>query len=301
MPNAVVETSLEGLKLLWRGKVRDVYDLGERLLVVATDRISAFDVVLPTPVPEKGKLLTQVSASWFKRLSSMPVPVEHHLVSTDVSAYPEEARRHRAAIEGRSMLVKKARRVDVECVVRGYLAGSAFKEYRKTGGRVWGHALPAGLEEASELPEPIFTPTTKAEGGAHDEPLTFEETASQVGPELAARLRDESLRIYRSAREICARGGLLLADTKFEFGFVREGGAERLILIDEVLTPDSSRFWEASSWKPGRVPENFDKQFVRDYLESLRWDKRPPGPELPGEVVRRTVERYREVLKRLGA
>jgi phosphoribosylaminoimidazole-succinocarboxamide synthase len=288
---SVIETKVEGLKLRWRGKVRDVYDMGETLLIVATDRISAFDVVLPTPIPDKGKLLTQISAWWFRALDKV---VPNHLISTDVKDFPIEARRRSAKeLEGRSMLVKSAKRVDIECVVRGYIAGSGWKEYQKTG-ELWGRKLPKGLQEAERLPQPIFTPTTKAETG-HDEPMTPEQVEQAVGAELAKELEKKSLALFEAASKQVAKCGLLLADTKFEFGH-HDG---KLILIDEALTPDSSRYWDGATYKPGKTPDNFDKQFVRDYLESLKWDKRPPAPTLPAEVVRKTAERYAEVLKRL--
>jgi phosphoribosylaminoimidazole-succinocarboxamide synthase len=290
---SVIETKVEGLKLRWRGKVRDVYDMGETLLIVATDRISAFDVVLPTPIPDKGKLLTQISAWWFRALDKV---CPNHLISTDVKDFPIEARRRSAKeLEGRSMLVKSAKRVDIECVVRGYLAGSGWKEYQKTG-ELWGRKLPKGLKEAERLPAPIFTPTTKAETG-HDEPMTPQQVDLAVGSELAKELEKKSIALFEAASKRISTCGLLLADTKFEFGH-HDG---RLILIDEALTPDSSRYWDAATYKPGKTPDNFDKQFVRDYLESLKWDKRPPAPTLPAEVVRKTAERYAEVLKRLQA
>jgi phosphoribosylaminoimidazole-succinocarboxamide synthase len=299
MPTAVIETKLQGLNLRWRGKVRDVYDLGENLLIVATDRISAFDCVLGTPIPEKGKLLTQISAAWFRRLEKVS---PHHLISTDAKDFPIEARRHLDTVEGRSMLVKKAKRLDVECVVRGYLAGSGWKAYHKTGA-LFDHALPKGLREAEKLPKPLFTPTTKAEGGAHDEPMTLAELKKAFGPERAAELERVSIAIYEAAAEHSLSRGLILADTKFEFGLIPSAGSGQaeLIWIDEALTPDSSRFWEASTWKPGRTPDNFDKQFVRDYLESAGWNKRPPAPALPDEVVRKTAERYAEVLRRVAS
>ncbi|MEW6488852.1 MAG: phosphoribosylaminoimidazolesuccinocarboxamide synthase [Thermodesulfobacteriota bacterium] len=289
MSDAVMHTDLEGLPSPRRGKVRDVYDLGEHLLIVATDRISAFDVVLPTPIPGKGRVLTQLSAYWFQALNSV---VANHLVSTDPSGYPAAARRHAAVLEGRSMLVRKAEPLPVECIVRGYLAGSGWKEYRNRG-TVCGLPLPTGLRESEQLPSPLFTPSTKAPEGEHDENITFEEAAAAVGEDVARRLRDVSLALYREGARLAAGKGMLMADTKFEFGLGAGGG---LVLIDEVLTPDSSRFWARASYAPGKPQESFDKQYVRDYLETCAWDKTPPGPSLPPEVVAETARRYQEIL-----
>jgi len=275
-----------------RGKVRDVYDLGEFLLVVATDRISAFDVVLPTPVPDRGKVLTQLSAFWFERTRSV---VPNHLVTTDVAAMaravglPEE---ELGWLRGRSMLVRKARRVDFECVVRGYLAGSAWREYQATG-RVCGVELSGGLQPGSRLPEPLFTPATKREAG-HDENVPYEAVVAAVGPDLAGQLRDLSVRLYRVLAEYVEPRGLLLADTKFEFG-LRDG---TLLLIDEVGTPDSSRYWDREAYRRGQL-EPFDKQLLRDYLEAVGWDKTPPGPELPQDLVAELRARYLEVFRRI--
>jgi len=280
------------LPVFCRGKVRDVYDLGEFLLVVATDRISAFDVVLPTPVPDRGKVLTQLSAFWFERTRSA---VPNHLVATDLSALAQAVGRREEELEGlrgRSMLVWKARRVDFECVVRGYLAGSAWKEYQATG-RVCGVELPGGLQPGSRLPEPLFTPATKREAG-HDENVPYETVAAAVGPDLAGQLRDLSLRLYRVLAEYVEPRGLLLADTKFEFGF-RDG---TLLLIDEVGTPDSSRYWDREAYRRGQL-EPFDKQLLRDYLEAVGWDKTPPGPELPQDLVAELRARYLEVFRRI--
>jgi phosphoribosylaminoimidazole-succinocarboxamide synthase len=286
----LLETRLPGFTLWKRGKVRDVYDLGDRLLVVATDRLSAFDVVLPTPIPGKGVVLTQMSLFWFELLEDV---VPHHVLTADVSRYPAELQRFRDQLEGRSMLVVKTEVLPVECVVRGYLAGSGFKDYLKAGS-VCGIALPAGLSDSDRLQPAIFTPATKAETG-HDENITYEAMVASVGEERAAQARRVSLLLYERARAHAEARGIILADTKFEFG-VRDG---RLIWVDEALTPDSSRFWPRDAYAPGRSQPSFDKQFVRDYLETLDWDKQPPGPELPPEVVARTLEKYVEAFSRL--
>ncbi len=286
------ETRLPGLELWRRGKVRDVYGLGpDRLLIVATDRLSAFDVVLPTGIPAKGVILTQLSLFWFRQLADV---VENHVLTARVDEYPPELQPHRAQLEGRSMIVRRTEPLPIECVVRGYLAGSGLKDYRATGA-VCGLPLPPGLVESSRLPEPIFTPATKAESG-HDENIPFERAAELVGCALAEEVRRLSLELYRRAAAFAERRGILLADTKFEFG-LREG---RLVWIDEALTPDSSRFWPRDGWQPGRAQPSFDKQFVRDYLESIPWDKRPPGPALPPDVVESTRRRYLEALTRLA-
>ena len=288
----VSETSLPGLRLLRRGKVRDVYEVGEALLlVVATDRISAFDCILPTQIPRKGEVLTALSRFWFETLSRA---TPHHLVTTETAEMPEAVRRHADTLRGRSMLVRRTEVFPVECVVRGYLSGSGWKDYLRTGATS-GHPLPAGLVESAKLPEPIFTPATKAETG-HDENISEERMAEIVGGDVAARLRETSLALYREA-EAHARGcGIIIADTKFEFGLDGEG---RVRLIDEVLTPDSSRFWPAGEYEPGRPQASFDKQFVRDYLETLSWDKRPPAPPLPPEVVEATAARYLQAYRLL--
>ena len=286
------ETCLPGLELWRRGKVRDVYGLGpDRLLIVATDRLSAFDVVLPTGIPAKGVILTQLSLFWFRQLADV---VENHVLTARLDEYPSELQPHRAQLEGRSMIVRRTEPLPIECVVRGYLAGSGLKDYRATGA-VCGLPLPPGLVESSRLPEPIFTPATKAESG-HDENIPFERAVELVGRALAEEVRRLSLELYRRAAAFAERRGILLADTKFEFG-LREG---RLVWIDEALTPDSSRFWPRDGWQPGRAQPSFDKQFVRDYLESIPWDKRPPGPALPPDVVESTRRRYREALTRLA-
>jgi phosphoribosylaminoimidazole-succinocarboxamide synthase len=288
LTTAVVET----LPLFARGKVRDTYDLGDSLLMVASDRISAFDVVLPTPIPEKGWVLTQMSLFWFRRLAEV---VPNHL-EADPERLPAELRaEERRALAGRSLLVRKAERIDVECVVRGFLAGTGWKDYQRTGA-IGGRRLPSGLREADRLPEAIFTPTTKAETG-HDDALSPSQLRDRVGNETAERLEAVSLSLYRLGAAHAERCGLLLADTKMEFGLI-DG---RLTLIDELLTPDSSRFWDAGTYAPGSSPPSYDKQFVRDYLETLGWDKRPPAPALPAEVVHGTQARYREAFARIAA
>ena len=281
----ILETHLPGLEPYTRGKVRDVYQVADRLLIVATDRISAFDYILPTGIPDKGRVLTQLSIFWFDFLREM---TPTHFLTARVEDYPEPLRRHAHQLEGRSMLVKRARMVDIECVARGYLSGSGWKEYQQHG-TVCGIALPPGLRECDRLAEPIFTPATKAQTG-HDENISFETMAGLIGASLAARLRDLTLEIYTRAARYAETKGILIADTKFEFGFV---GSE-LVLGDEVLTPDSSRFWPAESYQPGGPQFSFDKQFVRDYLESIAWNKQPPAPPLPAEVAARTSEKYRQ-------
>jgi len=287
----LLSTSLPGLPLWRRGKVRDVYDLGDRLLIVATDRISAFDVVLPTGIPDKGRVLTQLSLFWFDRLADA---IPNHVLTSEVARYPEELRRHADQLEGRSMIVRKTDPLPVECVVRGYITGSGWKDYTATGS-VCGIRLAPGLRESERLDPPIFTPSTKAEVG-HDENIAFEDVERLLGAERAQQVRDVSLTLYQRAREHAAACGILLADTKFEFGV----GDGRLVWIDEALTPDSSRFWPRDGYAPGRGQPSFDKQFVRDYLETLKWDKRPPAPELPADVVARTREKYREAYQRLA-
>jgi len=279
-----------GLKLLARGKVRDVYDLGDRLLIVATDRISAFDVVMSSGVPGKGAILNQLSGFWFDQTRHLS---PNHLVTTDVAEFPAEVRAYSEQLAGRSMLARKAKRVDVECIVRGYLSGSAWAEYRRSG-TVCGQTLPAGLTESTELPEPIFTPSTKAATG-HDENISLAQLENLVGKELAGALSRRSLEIYRWARGFARERGIIIADTKLEFGFI-DG---ELAVIDELLTPDSSRFWDAESYLPGRSQPSFDKQYLRDWLESTGWDKQPPAPPLPAEVVERTADKYREAYRRL--
>ncbi|QJA05608.1 phosphoribosylaminoimidazolesuccinocarboxamide synthase [Thermosulfurimonas marina] len=291
MSTALYKTDFQDLPLASRGKVRDIYDLGDRLLIVATDRISAFDVVLPTPIPDKGRILTQMSLFWFDFLKEI---VPNHLLTADPEEFPEILKPYREILAGRSMLVRKARVLPVECIVRGYLTGSALKEYQETG-RVCGLPLPPGLREADRLPEPLFTPSTKAEQGEHDVNITFEECARIIGEDLAQKVKEISLFLYRKAAEYAEGRGIIIADTKFEFGLV-DG---ELILVDEVLTPDSSRFWPKEEYEPGRPQKSFDKQFIRDWLKEIGWDQRPPAPEIPPEIVEKTRERYLEALRRL--
>jgi len=291
MRKPVLETSLPGLPPPRRGKVRDVYDLGKELLVVASDRISAFDVVLSPGIPDKGILLTRLSTFWFRRFEAL---TPNHLLETDSARFPAALAPHRELLRGRAVLVKKCRVVPFECVARGYLAGSGWKDYRKTG-EVCGHRLPAGLREADRLPAPIFTPATKAESG-HDENVSFDVMAKAVGAPLAGTLRDLTLRIYGEAADYAASLGILLADTKFEFGLDDAG---EVVWIDEALTPDSSRFWPKESWAPGGSPPSYDKQYLRDWLESTGWNKTPPAPLLPPDVVTGTRARYVEAFETL--
>ncbi len=287
----VLETFFPTLSLLRRGKVRDVYAVDrETLLIVATDRISAFDVVLPNAIPEKGRVLTALTLFWFDLIREI---VPNHLITADVSRYPAPLKRYAAELKARSMLVRRAEVVPFECVARGYLAGSGWKEYQKTGA-VCGIPLPPGLRESEKLPRPIFTPATKAETG-HDQNVSEAEMAKAVGAELTARLRELTLAVYTRAAEYAATRSILIADTKFEFGRI----GDKILLVDEVLTPDSSRFWPASAYAPGMSPPSFDKQYVRDYLETLAWNKQPPAPPLPPEVVRRTTEKYLEAYRLL--
>ena len=287
----VLTTDLGELSLLSRGKVRDIYDCGDTLLIVTTDRISAFDVVLPEGIPHKGKVLSQLSAFWFEVMSDV---IPHHLISMDIEDFPPECRNYEHTLKGRSMLVKKAKPLPVECVVRGYLAGSGWKEYQETTS-ICGIPVKEGLKESASLGEPLFTPSTKAELGDHDENITMEQVQETIGGALADRLKEVSITLYKKGREMAREKGIIIADTKFEFGLV-EG---ELILIDEVLTPDSSRFWPEDEYEPGRAQRSFDKQFVRDYLLTLTWDKKPPAPHLPEEIVGKTSERYLEAFRRL--
>ena len=289
--DVVLQTKLEGLPVPHRGKVRDVYDLGDTLLIVASDRLSAFDVVMPNGVPDKGKVLTRISLFWFDLLKDV---VPNHLITADVAAMPAAVRPHAAVLAGRSMLVKKVTIFPIECVVRGYLAGSGWKDYKKTGA-VCGHALPAGLRESDKLPQPLFTPSTKAAVG-HDENIDLDGVAKRIGAGPAATLRDLTLAVYTKAADYARTRGIILADTKFEFG-TDAGG--RTLLADEVLTPDSSRFWPADQYAPGKSQPSYDKQFVRDYLETLDWNKQPPGPPLPADVIAKTAEKYREAFCKL--
>jgi phosphoribosylaminoimidazole-succinocarboxamide synthase len=281
----ITKTDLPGLKLTHRGKVRDIYEAGENLLFIATDRISAFDCILPNGIPDKGRVLTQMSLFWFEYLKDV---VRNHLITADVDDYPDDLQVHRKQLEGRSMLVRKAEMFPVECVARGYVSGSGWKDYKRTGA-ICGIPLPSGLQESGRLPEPIFTPATKAQSG-HDENISFEEAANAIGTETARKLKDLTLEIYSRAAAFALDRGIILADTKFEFGIV-DG---RITLGDEVLTPDSSRYWPAESYSPGGTQKSFDKQFVRDYLETLDWNKQPPAPPLPSDVVEKTAEKYRE-------
>ena len=289
--NALLTTDLGAIPLLGRGKVRDLYAVDNALLLVATDRISAFDHVLGTGIPGKGKILTQISLFWFDLFSDL---TPNHLITAKISEFPASLKPYADQLQGRSMLVRRARMFPVECVARGYLAGSGWKEY-KTSGTVCGVPLPDGLKDGSRLPEPLFTPATKSQDGAHDENISFETTANLLGEDTARELRRLTLAIYRRAAEHAASRGLILADTKFEFGATDAG----IILADEVVTPDSSRFWEAAVWKPGGAQPSFDKQFVRDYLESIQWNKQAPAPGLPAEVVERTLDKYLEAFRRL--
>ncbi|PYT29931.1 MAG: phosphoribosylaminoimidazolesuccinocarboxamide synthase [Acidobacteria bacterium] len=286
----ILETKLDGIERFSQGKVRDVYRIDDRLLIVATDRISAFDCVLPTGIPDKGRVLTQISVFWVDFLRGV---TPTHLLSASVDEYPAELKPFRNQLEGRSMLVKRAEMVPIECVARGYLAGSGWKEYRMNG-MVCGIPLPKGLRESDRLREPIFTPATKARAG-HDENISFERMTSIVGSDVSKRLRDFTLEIYTKAARYAESRGIIIADTKFEFGFI--GGT--LVLGDEVLTPDSSRFWPQDEYQPGRAQNSYDKQFVRDYLESIHWKKQPPAPALPADVARKTSEKYREAYRRL--
>jgi phosphoribosylaminoimidazole-succinocarboxamide synthase len=284
----LIATAFEDLQLYARGKVRDLYAVGDLLLLVATDRISAFDHVLPTGIPGKGRVLTQLSLFWFETLSDI---VPNHLVTADVKEYPVSLRPYASELEGRSMLVNRARMFPAECVVRGYLSGSGWKDYSRTG-KVCGIPLPPGLRESERLPEPIFTPATKSMSGEHDENISFDQMAARVGGNHAEELRRLSLALYAKAADHALKRGLILADTKFEFGLTAKG----IVLADEVLTPDSSRYWPSEGYHPGAAQPSFDKQFVRDYLEAVGWNKQPPAPELPDLVVRQTQEKYEQAL-----
>jgi phosphoribosylaminoimidazole-succinocarboxamide synthase len=292
-PTVISTTALSGLSPAKQGKVRDVYDLGENLLIVATDRLSAFDVILPDGIPNKGKVLTQISAFWFRKLAGV---VDNHLISTDISEFPEPFRSHAGVFAGRSMVVRKARPLPVECIARGYLSGSGWTEYKRSGG-ICGIKLPAGLRESERLPAPVFTPTTKAEIGTHDENITFEDVVGLLGEQTARRLRELTLSLYTRGADFAASRGIIIADTKFEFGIDEQ---DALIWIDEALTPDSSRFWPMDLYAPGGAQPSFDKQYVRDYLLSIRWDKKPPVPRLPDEIIRTTAQKYEDALLRLA-
>ena len=292
MEETVLETKLDNLNLIKRGKVRDIYDLGDKLLIVATDRLSAFDVVLPDPIPEKGKILTQISLFWFDLVKPL---VPNHLLSSDVNDFPDICRPYTKILKDRSMLVKKAEPLPIECVVRGYISGSGWKDYQESGS-ICGIKLPEDLLESDKLPDPIFTPSTKAEIGHHDINIDFEETAKKIGMTLAGKVKALSLAIYKKGVEYAVEKGIIIADTKFEFGLFND----ELILIDEVLTPDSSRFWPKESYQPGGPQDSYDKQYVRDYLISINWDKKPPGPRLPKNVILNTHNKYLEAFNQLN-
>ena len=291
MKTPVSETDFQDLNLIKRGKVRDIYDLGENLLMVATDRISAFDVVMPDPVPDKGIILTQISLYWFEIMKSI---IENHVVSANVNDYPAVCQPYAETLRGRSMLVKKTEPLSIECVVRGYISGSGWKSYQETGS-VCGINLPEALRESDKLPEPIFTPSTKEELGAHDINIDFAEAEKRIGKDLASKVSDLSLAIYKKGSEMAAEKEIIIADTKFEFGLL----GDKLILIDEVLTPDSSRFWPKDTYQPGGSQQSFDKQYVRDHLLSVKWNKQPPAPSLPEDIIRNTRKKYLEALTQL--
>lgn len=291
MGQAVIETNIEALNLMKRGKVRDIYDLGDHLLMVATDRISAFDVVMPNPIPDKGKILTQISLFWFEIMKPI---LPNHVITANVDDYPEICRPYAEVLRDRSMLVKKAKPLPIECIVRGYISGSGWKDYQTSGG-VCGIKLPGGLKESDKLPEPVFTPSTKADSGLHDINIDFEKTVEKIGKPLAEKVRKISLEIYNKGADLAYKKGIIIADTKFEFGLLNDD----LILIDEVLTPDSSRFWPQPSYQPGGAQKSFDKQYLRDYLISINWNKKPPAPSLPQYVITNTRDKYQEAYHQL--
>jgi phosphoribosylaminoimidazole-succinocarboxamide synthase len=291
MGQAVIETNIEALNLMKRGKVRDIYDLGDHLLMVATDRISAFDVVMPNPIPDKGKILTQISLFWFEIMKPI---LPNHVITANVDDYPEICRPYAEVLRDRSMLVKKAKPLPIECIVRGYISGSGWKDYQTSGG-VCGIKLPGGLKESDKLPEPVFTPSTKADSGLHDINIDFEKTIEKIGKPLAEKVRTISLEIYNKGADLAYKKGIIIADTKFEFGLLDN----ELILIDEVLTPDSSRFWPQPSYHPGGAQKSFDKQYLRDYLISINWNKKPPAPSLPQYVITNTRDKYQEAYHQL--
>jgi len=293
MTPIVIETNCPELNLINRGKVRDIYDLGEHLLIVTSDRISAFDVIMNEGIPQKGYVLTQISKFWFEQMADL---IPNHLIATEVDDFPAVTHQYRDQLEGRSMLTKKAKPMPVECIVRGYISGSGWKEYQKQGS-VCSIPLPPGLVQSDKLPQTLFTPSTKAELGEHDENISFEKTVELCGQKLAEQIRDISIKIYERARDLADSKGIIIADTKFEFGIYND----ELIWIDEALTPDSSRFWPKDQYRPGGIQPSFDKQFLRDYLETLDWGKVAPAPDLPAEIVRKTGEKYLEALKRLTA
>ena len=291
MKTNVIKTDFPGLKIFKRGKVRDVYDLGDTLLMVATDRISAFDVVMPDPIPDKGKILTQISLFWFDLMKPL---LKNHIIFTQTDDYPEECKKYADILEGRSMLVKKTKPLPVECVVRGYISGSGWKSYQESG-KVCGIKLPEGLKESEKLPKTIFTPSTKEEVGTHDVNIDFDETVHLIGKDTAEKVKALSYEIYKKGSEIAEKKGIIIADTKFEFGLI----GDEIILIDEVLTPDSSRFWPKESYQPGGSQQSFDKQYLRDYLLSINWDQKPPAPPLPEEVIENTRNKYIDALNKL--
>ena len=291
MSSLVLQSDFPDLTLAGRGKVRDIYDLGDSLLIVTSDRISAFDVIMNEGIPDKGYVLNQISTFWFRQMEAI---IPNHIISTDVADFPATCHKYADVLRGRSMLVKKAAPLPAECIVRGYLSGSGWKDYKATGA-ICGIPLPSGLKESDKLPEPIFTPSTKAELGTHDENITFDRMAELCGRELAEQVRDVTLKIYCRARDIADARGIIIADTKFEYG-IHEG---KLIIIDECMTPDSSRFWPKDRYQPGGPQPSFDKQFLRDYLETLDWGKTAPAPPLPSEIIEKTAAKYRDALERL--
>jgi len=291
MQTAVNETDFQNLNLIKRGKVRDIYDLGDNLLMVASDRISAFDAVMPDPVPDKGIILTQISLYWFEIMKPI---IENHVISADINDYPAVCRPYAKTLRGRSMLVKKTEPLSIECVVRGYISGSGWKSYQETGS-ICGILLPGSLRESDQLPEPIFTPSTKEELGTHDINIDFAEAGKRIGEDLASKVKDLSLAIYKKGSEMALEKGIIIADTKFEFGLL----GDKLILIDEVLTPDSSRFWPKEAYQPGGSQQSYDKQYVRDHLLSVNWNKQPPAPSLPEDIIRNTRKKYLEALTQL--
>jgi len=292
MIKTILETQMPELTLMARGKVRDIYDLDDKLLLVATDRLSAFDVVLPDPIPDKGRVLNQISIFWFSQMASL---LPNHLISAEVKDFPEICGQYADILKDRSMLVKKTTPLPIECIVRGYISGSGWKDYRQTGG-ICGIELPSGLQESDRLPEPIFTPSTKAEAGEHDANIDFEAAAALIGGDLAEKIKSLSLAIYKRGADLAAKKGIIIADTKFEFGKI----GEEIFLIDEVLTPDSSRFWPKANYTPGGPQQSFDKQFVRDYLISINWNQCPPAPKLPEKVIEHTRQKYLEALNQLA-